>query len=185
MEIGGRAAARSDRAFQRQGQPRIMMQPSYTLPTMRDKEVAVPMSTMTMGAWIFGDRRHRRGHDVTAQLVVDLGLDFKPVLMPGPTTMGGMPVRRAMASVKDGSQRRNDAGEDGPVYRARIRPIELKDAQELDGALIPVLLREVSSRARNNNSPVPLNRPTVVLELPTSTARIITYPPPPQIFLLL
>lgn len=30
-------------------------------------------------------------------------------------------------------------GEDGPVYRARIRPIELKDAQELDGALIPGL----------------------------------------------
>ena len=40
---------------------------------------------------------------------------------------------------EDGSQRRNDAGEDGPVYRARIRPIELKDAQELDGALIPGL----------------------------------------------
>ena len=100
MEIGGRAAARSDRASSARASPGIMMQPSYTLPTMRDKEVAVPMSTMTMGLGYLAIAATEEATMSLPNWLWISALMFKPILMPGPTTMGGMPVRRAMASVK-------------------------------------------------------------------------------------
>ena len=66
-----------------------MMQPSYTLPTMRDKEVAVPMSTMTMGLGYLAIAATEEATMSLPNWLWISALMFKPVLMPGPTTMGG------------------------------------------------------------------------------------------------
>lgn len=106
------------------------------------------------GLGILLDGRHGGGHDVRAQLVVDLSQNVHPRLDPRPDDHGPHAAELLHGPGHGAGHGGHNAGDHRPGDALQVRPVEVEHIQQVDGDLVPRLVFVRLERAPELEAPL-------------------------------